>query len=129
VVSDLINTCLCDVFEQQSNGYDNGKSRVECLNSWYKFYEDFYGGNLNFSVSLSFLLQKICIPIFDRAGLPFKCIFRQLLEALEYMHENKYVHRDIKSSNILIDSNFRVKLADFGLARCIEPPILDTFTE
>jgi serine/threonine protein kinase len=54
-----------------------------------------------------------------------KCIFKQLLSALEYMHENKYVHRDIKSSNILIDHNFRVKLADFGLARSIEPPILD----
>lgn len=54
-----------------------------------------------------------------------KCIFRQLLEALQYMHEHKYIHRDIKSSNILIDSQFRVKLADFGLARNIEPPMLD----
>ncbi|KAL3927045.1 MAG: hypothetical protein SGBAC_013242 [Bacillariaceae sp.] len=54
-----------------------------------------------------------------------KCIFRQLLEALQYMHDHKYVHRDIKSSNILIDHNFRVKLADFGLARCLEPAILD----
>lgn len=58
-----------------------------------------------------------------------KCIFRQLLEALHYMHDNKYVHRDIKSSNILIDHNFRVKLADFGLARCLEPPILDKIHE
>lgn len=58
-----------------------------------------------------------------------KCIFRQLLGALEYMHNEKYVHRDIKSSNILIDHNFRVKLADFGLARCIEPPILDKIHE
>jgi serine/threonine protein kinase len=58
-----------------------------------------------------------------------KCIFRQLLDVLAYMHEAKYVHRDIKSSNILIDSHFRVKLADFGLARCIEPPILDNANE
>lgn len=58
-----------------------------------------------------------------------KCIFKQLLEALEYMHDQKYVHRDIKSSNILIDSHFRVKLADFGLARSIEPPILDKLHE
>jgi cyclin-dependent kinase 12/13 len=58
-----------------------------------------------------------------------KCIFRQLLEALQYMHENKYIHRDIKSSNILIDHNFRVKLADFGLARSVEPPILDKIHE
>jgi len=58
-----------------------------------------------------------------------KCIFRQLLEALRYMHENKYVHRDIKSSNILLDHHFRVKLADFGLSRCFEPPILDNLHE
>ena len=54
-----------------------------------------------------------------------KCIFKQLLEALAFMHENKYVHRDIKSSNILLNSSFGLKLADFGLARCIEPSILE----
>ena len=54
-----------------------------------------------------------------------KTIFRQLLDVLDYMHSAKYVHRDIKSSNILIDSHFRVKLADFGLARCIAPPVWD----
>ena len=58
-----------------------------------------------------------------------KSIFKQLLEALQYMHDNKYVHRDIKSSNILIDHHFRVKLADFGLARCIEPALLDRLHE
>ena len=58
-----------------------------------------------------------------------KSIFKQLLEALDYMHQNKYVHRDIKSSNILLDHHFRLKLADFGLARCIEPPILDNLHE
>lgn len=54
-----------------------------------------------------------------------KCIFQQLLQALRFMHENKYVHRDIKSSNILLDSHYRLKLADFGLARSLEPPLLD----
>jgi len=58
-----------------------------------------------------------------------KSIFKQLLEALDFMHQNKYVHRDIKSSNILLDHHFRIKLADFGLARCIEPPILDNLHE
>lgn len=48
-----------------------------------------------------------------------KCIFRQLLEVLAYIHKNKYVHRDLKCSNILIDSRFNVKLADFGLSRCL----------
>ncbi|KAL8470111.1 hypothetical protein ACS0TY_032833 [Phlomoides rotata] len=39
---------------------------------------------------------------------------------LEYIHEHTiplYIHRDIKSPNILIDHNFRAKVADFGLTK------------
>ncbi|KAJ7964816.1 putative Receptor protein kinase [Quillaja saponaria] len=42
---------------------------------------------------------------------------------LEYIHEHTvpvYVHRDIKSANILIDKNFRGKVADFGLTKLTE---------
>lgn len=49
-----------------------------------------------------------------------KYIFQQLLSVLEYMHKEGYVHRDLKSSNILLDGKFKVKLADFGLARCMD---------
>lgn len=46
-----------------------------------------------------------------------KCIMKQLLEVLEYLIEKKVMHRDIKSSNILISNHHHLKLADFGLAR------------
>ena len=41
----------------------------------------------------------------------------QLLDALEYAHSHEVWHRDIKPANILVMSNGRIKLTDFGIAR------------
>jgi predicted Ser/Thr protein kinase len=43
----------------------------------------------------------------------------QICEALQYAHEQGVVHRDIKPENILVDRNGTVKIADFGLAKCL----------
>ncbi|XP_055598776.1 testis-specific serine/threonine-protein kinase 3-like [Uranotaenia lowii] len=46
-----------------------------------------------------------------------KFFFRQLINAVEYIHGMGVVHRDIKCENIVFDGNFTLKLIDFGFAR------------
>ena len=48
-----------------------------------------------------------------------KSIMQQLFNALFYIHGNRILHRDMKSSNILITKSGVLKLADFGLARAM----------
>jgi len=61
-----------------------------------------------------------------RGGQPFELhvaidIMLQVAKAMQYLHRNKIVHRDLKTSNILVDDSTEgyvlVKLADFGLAK------------
>ena len=42
--------------------------------------------------------------------------FHQIIDALEYMNENGISHRDIKPENIMFDSEYSLKLADFGFS-------------
>ena len=49
-----------------------------------------------------------------------KYIFRQIVRALAYLHQNLIVHRDIKLENILLDGHGYIKIGDFGVSQKIE---------
>ncbi|DBA72217.1 TPA: hypothetical protein ACH3X2_010612 [Trebouxia sp. C0005] len=46
-----------------------------------------------------------------------KCLLKQLLEVMNYLHNHWIVHRDLKLSNLLLTNDGVLKLCDYGLAR------------
>ncbi|KAI6686668.1 hypothetical protein NL676_032581 [Syzygium grande] len=52
-----------------------------------------------------------------------KCLMLQLLEGVEYLHDNWVLHRDLKTSNLLLNNRGELKICDFGLARQYGSPL------
>lgn len=73
-----------------------------------------------------YLILELC-PNGDLLGLLEKKVkieeqiakfyLAEIILALEYLHSSGIIYRDLKPANVLIDSDFHAKLADFGLAK------------
>uniref|UniRef100_A0A1J3JLZ8 Putative serine/threonine-protein kinase n=1 Tax=Noccaea caerulescens TaxID=107243 RepID=A0A1J3JLZ8_NOCCA len=67
------------------------------------------------------LVGLASIPGIKFSEPQIKCYMKQLLSGLHHCHSRGVLHRDIKGSNLLIDSNGVLKIADFGLATFFDP--------
>ena len=59
-------------------------------------------------------IQKLSGPVPDK---DCKLWMRQSCSALQYLHQNNIIHRDLKLENLLIDSKRNIKLCDFGFSK------------
>jgi Tol biopolymer transport system component/predicted Ser/Thr protein kinase len=64
-------------------------------------------------------------------GMPREALLRygmQIADALAHAHDRGIIHRDLKSSNVIVSKDGRAKVVDFGLARRVARPAVDVST-
>jgi len=90
-----------------------------------QFIEDFSDEENDYLVFERIHGNNLLQIIEGRKFVPFSqskatSIFSQIIDAIEYSHEQGVIHRDIKLENILMDSKGKVSVLDFGLCDLVE---------
>jgi len=90
-----------------------------------KFYESIETADNLYLVFEFISEQSLCVYLHSKRKERLtedvvRTIFAQIVAGVSYLHSKDIVHRDIKLDNMLIDSNLKIKLIDFGFATILE---------
>ncbi len=92
---------------------------------------DFHHGNHGVAVAMEYVEGwSLWAMRVDKPGQRFliqevEPWVRELCSALDHIHTIGIVHRDVKPDNLILDARGKLKLADFGLSRAINPDLPD----
>ncbi|XP_072260695.1 testis-specific serine/threonine-protein kinase 6 [Pyxicephalus adspersus] len=89
---------------------------------------------IDVSNGLHFIVMELCFTdlltiIQDEGRLTdtkAKCLFQQIVSAVNYLHQHHIVHRDLKCENILLTKDDKVKITDFNLGKLLNSTDLCT---
>lgn len=89
-------------------------------------FEHVFEDNENVYILLELCKSKTLSDLMKKRKIisEFECRYfiTQILKAINFMHKNKIVHRDLKLGNLFLNDDMEIKIGDFGLATIIEFP-------
>ena len=91
----------------------NSRYVTKYLGSW------MHEGSTRLAIAMEYMAGGSVADLLESAPLPEEAIAvvcRDLLMALDYLHGEGKIHRDIKAANVLLSASAQVRLADFGVA-------------
>jgi cell division cycle 2-like protein len=96
-----------------------------------------HGGSGTSSTSTVYMVMDFMLCDLNKAvtalpevmtqGEAKRCV-QQLCDAVAYMHAKGYMHRDLKTANILLHQSGKICICDFGLARSYDTPLRKDYT-
>lgn len=67
----------------------------------------------------AFLMASVCVCVSALHGVCVFVFLGMCVQGMDYLATKRYIHRDLATRNILVETEMRVKIGDFGLTKVL----------